>query len=162
MKGQTYLFHDGLTNGAANTVKLIQLQQTGKPSGIVWVQFDCVDVGEKIKLNVFLTKINEWPYIWPGDELGLDRFSIFLSQCQSTMSFLTFLSILNHPNNLQSLVTKLTFPPQDWWNWEANKQEPQEEQSPPLTISWTLCQQKQRLQPIHFLGRSSASRGWSL
>ena len=55
--------HDGLTNGAANTVKLIQLQQTGKPSGIVWVQFDCVDVGEKIKLNVFLKKINEWPYI---------------------------------------------------------------------------------------------------
>ena len=39
--------HDGLTNGAANTVKLIQLQQTG----------------EKIKLNVFLKKINEWPYI---------------------------------------------------------------------------------------------------
>ena len=39
--------HDGLTNVAANTVKLIQLQQTG----------------EKIKLNVFLKKINEWPYI---------------------------------------------------------------------------------------------------
>ena len=38
--------HDGLTNGAATTVKLTQLQQTGKPSGIVWVQFECVDVGE--------------------------------------------------------------------------------------------------------------------
>jgi len=40
---------DGLTNGAANIVKLIQLQQTGKPSGIIWVQFDCVDIGEKTR-----------------------------------------------------------------------------------------------------------------
>ena len=43
---------DGLTNGAANIVKLIQLQQTGKPSGIVWVQFDCVDVGEKTRQDI--------------------------------------------------------------------------------------------------------------
>lgn len=43
---------DHLTNGAANIVKLIQLQQTGKPSGIVWVQFDCVDVGEKTRQDI--------------------------------------------------------------------------------------------------------------
>ena len=42
---------DGLTNGAANIVKLIQLQQTGKPSGIIWVQFDCVDIGEKTRYD---------------------------------------------------------------------------------------------------------------
>lgn len=40
---------DGLTNGAANIVKLIQLQQTGKPSGIIWVKFDWVDIGEKTR-----------------------------------------------------------------------------------------------------------------
>ena len=47
---------DGLTNGAANIVKLIQLQQTGKPSGIVWVQFNCVDVGEKTRQDISMCK----------------------------------------------------------------------------------------------------------
>ena len=37
------------------------------------------------------------------------------------MSTLTFLSILNHPHNLQSRVSKLPFPLQDRWRREANK-----------------------------------------
>lgn len=40
---------DGLTNGAGNIIKLIQTQETGKPSGITWVPFDCTDVGEKTR-----------------------------------------------------------------------------------------------------------------
>ena len=40
---------DGLTNGAGNIIKLIQTQETGKPSGNIWVQFDCPDVGEKTR-----------------------------------------------------------------------------------------------------------------
>ena len=40
---------DGLTNGAGNIIKLIQTQETGKPSGIIWVQFNCPDVGEKTR-----------------------------------------------------------------------------------------------------------------
>ena len=40
---------DGLTNGAGNIIKLIQTQETGKPSGIIWVPFDCTDVGEKTR-----------------------------------------------------------------------------------------------------------------
>ena len=40
---------DGLTNGASNVVKKVQLQQPGKPSGIVWVQFDHADIGEKTR-----------------------------------------------------------------------------------------------------------------
>ena len=71
--------------------------------------------------NAYLKKINEWPCIRPGDELALDRFSIFLSQCRSAMSTLTYLSILNHPHNLQSMVTKLPFTLQDRWRREANK-----------------------------------------
>ena len=31
---------DGMTNGAGNVIKKIQLNQRGKPSGIIWVQFD--------------------------------------------------------------------------------------------------------------------------
>jgi hypothetical protein len=40
---------DGMTNGAGNVVKKIQLNQIDKPSGIIWVQFDHSDVGEKTR-----------------------------------------------------------------------------------------------------------------
>lgn len=31
---------DGMTNGAGNVIKLIQLHQSATPSGVIWVQFD--------------------------------------------------------------------------------------------------------------------------
>ena len=40
---------DGLTNGAANVIKLIQVHQTDRPSGIIWVQCDHSDVGERTR-----------------------------------------------------------------------------------------------------------------
>jgi len=78
--------------------------------------------GDPYKIsNAYIKKINEWPYIRAGDEPALDRFSTFLTQCRSAISSLTFLSILNHPHNLQSMVTKLPLPLQDRWRREANK-----------------------------------------
>ena len=78
--------------------------------------------GDPYKIsNAYIKKINEWPYIRAGDELALDRFSTFLTQCRSAISSLTFLSILNHPHNLQSMVTRLPLPLQDRWRREANK-----------------------------------------
>jgi hypothetical protein len=38
-----------MTNGAGNVVKKIQLNKIDKPSGIIWVQFDHSDVGEKTR-----------------------------------------------------------------------------------------------------------------
>lgn len=38
---------DSLTNDASNVIKLIQLRDQSKPSGLVWVQFDYDDVGKK-------------------------------------------------------------------------------------------------------------------
>ena len=40
---------DGMTNGAGNVIKLLQVHQQDKPSGIVWVQFDHSDVGQKTR-----------------------------------------------------------------------------------------------------------------
>ena len=78
--------------------------------------------GDPYKIsNAYIKKIKDWPYIRSGDELALDRLSIFLGQCQSAMSTLTYLSILDHPHNLQSMVLKLPFPLQDRWHREANK-----------------------------------------
>ena len=38
-----------MTNGAGNVVKKIQLNHKDKPPGIIWVQFDHPDVGEKTR-----------------------------------------------------------------------------------------------------------------
>ena len=38
-----------MTNGAGNVIKLVQLHQQNKPSGIVWVQFDHSDAGQKTR-----------------------------------------------------------------------------------------------------------------
>ena len=40
---------DGITNGASNIIKKITLYDKSRPSGIIWVQFDHVDVGEKTR-----------------------------------------------------------------------------------------------------------------
>ena len=40
---------DGMTNGAGNVIKLVQVHQQDKLSGIVWVQFDHSDVGQKTR-----------------------------------------------------------------------------------------------------------------
>ena len=40
---------DGLTNGASNVIRKIQLHDKNKPSGIVWVKFDHEDVGQKTR-----------------------------------------------------------------------------------------------------------------
>ena len=40
---------DGMTNGAGSIIKLIQIHETDKPSGIIWVQFDHPDVGQKTR-----------------------------------------------------------------------------------------------------------------
>lgn len=51
---------DGMTNGAGNVIKKIQRNKSSTPSGIVWVQFDQADVGEKTR-----QKINDIIYV-PG------------------------------------------------------------------------------------------------
>ena len=40
---------DGMTNGAGNVIKLMQIHNTEQPSGIIWVQFDHLDVGVKTR-----------------------------------------------------------------------------------------------------------------
>ena len=43
---------DGMTDGAGNIVKKIQLNHKDKPSGIIWVQFDHPDIGEKTRHGI--------------------------------------------------------------------------------------------------------------
>ena len=55
---------DGMTNGAGSVVKLIQIQQTDKPSGVIWVQFDHPDVGQKTRHDNRHLYINDIQPTW--------------------------------------------------------------------------------------------------
>ena len=60
---------DGMTNGASNIIKRIQLNHKCKPSGIIWVQFDHPNVGEKTRhenRNLYVAGIeSSWTPIKP-------------------------------------------------------------------------------------------------
>ena len=56
-----------MTNGAGNIIKLVQLHQQDKPSGILCVQFDHSDVGQKTRhenRHLYLQGV-EHPYMDP-------------------------------------------------------------------------------------------------
>ena len=59
--------------------------------------------------NAFIKKATERPILKPGDSIGLEHFSTFLTQCCIAMESLSYLSILDHPHNLQTLAKKLPF-----------------------------------------------------
>ena len=58
-----------MTNGAGNIIKKIQLHHKNKPSGVIWVQFDHADVGEKTRhdnRHLYVHNINQaWTPIKP-------------------------------------------------------------------------------------------------
>ena len=71
--------------------------------------------------NAFIKKMTEWPMLNPGDDNGLNCFSTFLTQCCSAMKSLSYLNILDHPHNLQTLAKKLPFHLRDRWRRVASK-----------------------------------------
>lgn len=46
---QNIRIDDGLTNGAGNVVRYVRLLSSERPEGIVWVEFDDPEVGQKIR-----------------------------------------------------------------------------------------------------------------
>ena len=72
-------------------------------------------------LNNYIKKIEDWPYVKQGDDQALDCFATFLTQCRSAMSELRFLSTLDHPHNIQTMVKKLPLSLQDRWHREVSK-----------------------------------------
>ena len=41
---------DGITNGAGNVIKKIQLLKNNKPSGVIWEQFDHAGAAKKTEI----------------------------------------------------------------------------------------------------------------
>lgn len=46
---QNIRLDDGLTNGAGNVVRLVNLLSSQRPEGIIWVEFDHPEVGQKMR-----------------------------------------------------------------------------------------------------------------
>ena len=61
---------DGMTDGAGNVIKLVQLLQESTPSGIAWVQFNYSDVGYKTRIE------NRHYYV--HSFLGIPTVSIYI------------------------------------------------------------------------------------
>ena len=71
--------------------------------------------------NAYIKKVQDWPILKSGDDSALERLANFLTQCVSAMESLSYLSILDHPQNLQSLVLKLPIYLQDRWRRQVIK-----------------------------------------
>ena len=72
--------------------------------------------GDPYKIsNAYIKKVSDWPVIIPGDDAALDHLSTFLTQCVCAMESISYLSILDHPHNLQNVVRKLPLYLQDRW-----------------------------------------------
>ncbi|XP_048578998.1 ATP-dependent DNA helicase PIF1-like [Nematostella vectensis] len=55
---------DGMTNGAGSVIKFMQIHKTDKPSGIIWVQFDHADVGQKTRHDNRQLYVNDIEPTW--------------------------------------------------------------------------------------------------
>ena len=67
---------DGLTNGAGNVIKLVQLHQHNKPSGTVWVQFDHSDVGQKTRYENRTFYVQGIEHTWTPIKPVTTQFSV--------------------------------------------------------------------------------------
>ena len=67
---------DGMTNGAGNVIKLVQLHQQNKPSGIVWVQFDHSDAGQKTRNENRQLYVQGIEQTWTPIKLVTTQFAV--------------------------------------------------------------------------------------
>ena len=98
--------------------------------------------GDKYKISqAYTKKISDWPDVKSGDNLALDRFSIFLATCYSATASLPHLT-LDHPQNLQNLVKKLPVYLQNSWRRKVEKIKVKEQSLPLLSdfVDFVKCE----------------------
>jgi hypothetical protein len=59
--------------------------------------------------NAFIRKAMEWPQIKADNAKGLDKFAIFLTECENALNSIEAMRILEYSENLRRLVGKLPF-----------------------------------------------------
>ncbi len=80
------------------------------------------EYGDPYKLSmVYIQKIQEWPTLKAGDNSGLKQFALFLKKCSTSMKGISYLSVLNHPPNMLTVVQKLPYYLQNNWLSHVSK-----------------------------------------
>ena len=70
---------------------------------------------------ILVDKIARWPSVKPGDAQGLDKLSMFLASCNSTVASGASSQHLDQPSVLRSILDKLPYGMQDRWRRKALK-----------------------------------------
>ena len=74
------------------------------------------EYGDPFKISTaYINKVLTWPIIKQQDSLGLQHLALFLVKCESAMSSIFHMSVLNHAPNIQAIVQKLPFYLQNKW-----------------------------------------------
>lgn len=71
---------DGMINGAGNVINLMQIHNTDKPSGIIWVQFYHADVGVKTRNENRQLHINGIEPTWTPIKPTSTQFAVSRSK----------------------------------------------------------------------------------
>ena len=77
--------------------------------------------------NAYLNKILHWAPIKYYDNQGLKRLSIFLTKCKIAMKSISYMHVLNHAPNMQSVVSKLHTNLQAKWRDKVFKKKRKED-----------------------------------
>ena len=74
------------------------------------------EYGDPYKVSTaYINKVLGWSTLKYDDATGLKQLSFFLKKCNQAMKSLSYLTVLNHPSNMQIVVRKLPFILQNRW-----------------------------------------------
>ena len=80
------------------------------------------EYGDPYKLStVYINKIQGWPEMKADESVNLKKFAMFLVKCKVTMKSVSYMSVLNHPPHMISIVGKLPVYLQHKWREVASK-----------------------------------------
>ena len=70
---------------------------------------------KEVLASSFVKRALKWPHIKPNDSKALDEFSIFLNECNHAMECMSYVRILENPDNIRKLIGKLPMYMHDKW-----------------------------------------------
>ena len=122
------------TEDCAERLHFLEQYTEGRPNNIVrsYMHIDPVKgyaearealerkYGDNYKISkAYVEALLTWPVIRATDITGLEEFSIKLSGCLNAMEDISALTEVNHPKNLQRIVSKLPYALQEGWRRSA-------------------------------------------
>lgn len=69
--------------------------------------------------TAYIKKAMEWPQIKPDDRKGLNAFALFLIGCSNTVNDVDYMSEMNNPTNMKSILYKLPYKLKEKWRNHA-------------------------------------------